>query len=160
MKRLISACILTLAATNAAALSCLPTNVAGSYIAAAEAEETFVILHGSFDFDQAELPLLPPNNRNPRVMRVDAQFTGGVFTGKNFSFETELDVQIEARCFGPWCSWMEVGTEVLAFVEKRDDAYFLTLSPCGGWLYARPKQAQLDQVVSCHQGDTCEPPAR
>ncbi|MEM1237210.1 MAG: hypothetical protein AAGI10_09590 [Pseudomonadota bacterium] len=142
-------------AGQAAALSCLPMDVAGSYKEAAETKETYVIALGRFDFDEAELPKRRVDNSNPPSTVVDAVFTGGLFTGEDFGFETVLEVTVEALCLGPWCGWIEPGQEVLAFIEDRNGGYHLTVSPCPGQVYTAPSAAQIEKVVACHQGKDC-----
>ncbi|MEM9435899.1 MAG: hypothetical protein AAGA15_02575 [Pseudomonadota bacterium] len=149
------AVFVSLAASQAAALSCLPTDVATSYRQADAAEEEFVIALGRFSFDAMALKPLPPANDTPPSREVTARFTGGLFTGRNFSFETEVDVTIEALCHGPWCASMVPEVESLAFIERQGDTYALTISPCGGRLFSEPAQAQLDQIVACHSGGSC-----
>ena len=155
MRVLISAVAAMGFATQTAALSCMPADVASSYKDAAEAEESFVIAVGQFDFDVDKLPKRPVDNNNPPSTETAATFTGGLFTGRDFGFETELEVTIEARCFGPWCGWMAPDEKVLAFIEERDDGYHLSVSPCPGRVYENPTDEQLDQVVACHQGSDC-----
>ncbi|MEM9348869.1 MAG: hypothetical protein AAGA47_01295 [Pseudomonadota bacterium] len=146
---------LSLAASQAAALSCLPTDVATSYRQADAAEEVFVIALGRFSFDAMALEPLSPANNNPPTREVTARFTGGLFTGRNFSFETEVDVTIEALCYGPWCASMVPDVESLAFIERQGDTYRLAIDPCGGRLFSEPTQAQLDQIAACHKGGSC-----
>lgn len=150
------ACVLSLIASSATALSCLPATVGGSYQNAAEAKEPYVIVSGRFDFAVKDLPPRPVDNDNPPETLAPATFTGSIFNGRDFSQDWSSDITIKAQCFGPWCASMTPGTYALAFLEKRPDGYLLSLSPCGGAAFVNPTQAQLDMVVSCHIWDTCE----
>lgn len=155
MRVLISAVMAMSFATQAVALSCMPADVASSYKDAAKAEESFVIAVGRFDFDTEKLPKRPIDNNNPPSTETASTFIGSLFTGRDFGFETELDVTVEVRCSGPWCGWMPPDEKVLAFIEERDDGYHLSVAPCPGRVYANPTDEELDQVVSCHQGGDC-----
>ena len=143
-------------ASTAAALSCVPASVQMSYTQAAEAEAAYVILRGRFDFAAADLPRRAVENDNPPDTFVQSRFTGRYFDGDSFDKRWSGPVTINARCFGPWCSHMEPGGDVLAFVERTEDGYLLSLSPCGGAIFDSPTPAQLEAVRACHSGGACE----
>ncbi|MEL6914494.1 MAG: hypothetical protein AAFP13_08320 [Pseudomonadota bacterium] len=131
-----------------------------AYLAAEAAEETYVIALGRFSFSRDALAPLPVENGSARTRRVEAGFIGALFTGEGFGFFTELDVTILAPCAGPWCASLAPGVETLAFLEARGDGYHLALDPCGGNAFARPRQAQIAQVLACHEGGLCAPAER
>ncbi|MEM6478234.1 MAG: hypothetical protein AAF647_04200 [Pseudomonadota bacterium] len=138
------------------ALSCRPVSVAQSYGEVAAASAPYVIALGRFSFDEKAFRQVPPHNDTPPGQVITARFSGGLFTGKDFSFETELDVEIDARCFGPWCSWLAPELETLAFLEDLGEGGFrLSLSPCGGRAFAEPGPADIEQVLACFNGADC-----
>ena len=147
----------TVLSGQAAALSCLPADVAASFTRASEAEERYVVLLGTFDF--GDVPSSDTGDINfPREVEVTSRCDGKFLSGDGFTDAPPLDVAIRFACTGPWCgSLSSDGSEVLAFVEQRPNGYVLTVEPCFGTAFVNPTQAQRAQAVSCMKGRDCTP---
>ena len=156
MKMIVAAIAVLASAQSAIALSCIAPSVEFSYTQANDSEKAYVILEGRFDFDQRDLPQREVNNENPSDTLLDAQFTGSFFNGQTFDTPWSGPIQINAQCFGPWCSYAETGITGIAFVERTSEGYLMSLSPCGGTLFQNPTQAQRDAIIACHNGGACE----
>lgn len=150
---------LALVAGQATALSCVQPDVARSYEFAAQAEERYLIILGTLAF--GEVPSSDTGEiHNPREVEVEAQFLGQYLTQDGFQAAPPLAVDIEFTCAASWCGSMTSDdAPVLAFVEQSDAGYTLTVGPCGGQAFKNPSDAQIDQVLSCMRGESCEPVA-
>lgn len=141
----------------AAALSCIRPDVARSYQQAADAEEEYVILLGTFSMDRSALN--PPRPRaNPNLAKsvsVPAKFSGKFLGRDGFVRDWQGPVKVTAQCFGPWCAGAPPAAQILAFVQKTNEGYHLALSPCGGFAYANPTPKMLNVVKTCHASGPC-----
>lgn len=157
MKRLTLAVMMSVLASQSSALSCLPPDVAASFTRASEAEELYVVLLGTFDF--GDVPSADTGDINaPREVEVESEFEGKYLSGDGFTDAPPLDVTLRFACLGPWCgSLTSDGSEVLAFVEQREDGFLLTVEPCFGTAFVNPTQAQQAQAISCMKGRDCTP---
>ena len=142
---------------QAAALSCMQPDVAASFTQAAEAEELYVVLLGTFTF--GDVPTSDTGDINfPREVEVSSRFDGKFLSGNGFTDAPPLDVTIRFSCAGPWCGSLQSdGSQVLAFVEQRNDEYLLSVEPCFGTAFVNPTDAQQAQAVSCMRGRDCTP---
>ncbi|WP_147126694.1 hypothetical protein [Shimia ponticola] len=155
MTRIVTALALALTATHAQALSCIAPSVEFSYTQAAEDDRAYVILDGQFTFDPSDLPKRSVDNNNPPDTFVKAIFSGSYFNGVDFENRWSGPVTLNAQCFGPWCSHATSGMTGLAFVERTDSGYILSLSPCGGAFFGDATDAQRAAIVACHTGGPC-----
>ena len=139
------------------ALSCMAPDVTRSFTWAADAEEAYVILLGTFAF--GDVPSADTGDINaPREVEVDARFEGQFLSSSGFTDAPPLDVTIRLECSGPWCgSMVSDGADVMAFVEQQQNAYVLSVGPCPGSVFYQPSEAELAQVVSCIKGRDCTP---
>ena len=157
MKRITTALALTaaLVGAQASALSCMRPDVARSFQWAAEADESYVVLLGQFDFDA---PRQSNSDRNaPKTASVPAQFNGQSLGANGFQANAPLDVTLEFSCAGPWCgSLPDTGEDILAFVERGPDGYVLTVGPCYGTAFVSPSESDVQRVEACMRGDGCE----
>ena len=155
---LIAATLAVVFATQAAALSCLRPDVADTFNRAAAAEESYVVLLGSFDFVMPQQPSTDINA--PQTLRAQARFDGQFLSSAAFVPAPPLTVGIEFTCAGPWCGSLPTdGSEVLAFVVQSDDGYALNVGPCGGTAFVAPVAADIARVEACMRGEACEPDA-
>ncbi len=156
MKAALFTGLMVCAATQAHALSCWRPDVARSFQLAAQADEAYVILLGTYEF--GDVPSSTTGDINQRRdVEVTAQFSG-MFLGENgFQDAPTLDVELAFTCAAAWCgSLQNDGAQVLAFVEQMSDGYRLEIGPCGGQAFTNPTDAQIAQVQACMTGDTCE----
>ena len=153
----IRSAVITLVATETIALSCLRPDVADSFERAAQAEAAYVIMLGTFSFG-AVPPSRTENINIPREVSVRSEFKGEYLTSNGFQSAPPLAVDIAFDCVASWCGQMASdGAQVLAFVLQTDAGYTLNVGPCGGQAFREPSSAQIEQVLSCMNGDSCEP---
>lgn len=143
----------------ALALSCLPHSLEASYQEAAQAEETYVVVHGRLTFDAEDLPEVDLQNQQntPAMTRIDARLEGMSMRHSGFDLPFEQNVTIALECYGPWCAQAQTGQDVLAFLRKEAEGYVLATNPCGGMLFHAPDTDMLDRVQACFDGAPCEP---
>lgn len=156
MKSILSLTVAFTLATSGpvAALSCLVPNVTDSYRWASEAEEVFVALYGTFAF--APPPSSDTGDINfPREVSYVASFEGQALTANGFRTVAPKEVTVTHSCSGPWCGTLAPDVATMAFVEKRDDALFLSVGPCGGQTFPEPTRHMIDQVETCLQDGAC-----
>ncbi|WP_010139095.1 hypothetical protein [Oceanicola sp. S124] len=152
---LVTGIVATLAGGPALALSCLPADVRQSYTQVAEARETYVVLHGTFDFDVLDLPERDLSDPNPEEISFPARFTGEALGKGGFGGDYALDMTVTLNCLGPWCAGQPAPGEALAFVQKTATGLVLGLGPCGGHHFAAPDPEQVAAVEACHAAGTC-----
>jgi len=155
MKSFLFAVALSTVATQSQALSCLWPDVARSFNQANEAEESYVIFHGTFDF--GDVPSSDTGNINaPREVEVASEFNGRFLGANGFERARPQDVTIQFTCSAAWCGSMSSeGQEVLAFVQQTDAGFSLDVNACGTNAFINPTQAQINQVLSCASGGDC-----
>lgn len=152
----ILAATITVLATPAVSLSCLRPDVARSYKQAAEAEESYLVVHGTLTFDETELPEAV-GNESPPGTRIRAQMAGKALSQSGFDHPFDRQITLDVRCFGPWCGGAASGIPYLAFVERGEDGYTLTVDPCGSLGFPEPTEDMLRQVKTCFDGGKCGP---
>jgi len=145
----------------AASLSCAYLDAAAMYQQAADASERYVIVHGAFLRNGPDVPLTPVSDDpdTPPPYSVEMLFYGDLGSRVGFHTPVELEVTVRVNCVLSWCGAPpEEGREVLAFLRVDEDrAYHLGIGPCPGWVIYNPSQQDLDQIVACMRGETCEP---
>ena len=156
MKAFVLSALIVGLAGQAKALSCVRPDVAHSYERAAQAEERFIILLGTFAF--GDVPSSQTGNINqPREVEVRSRFEGAYLTQEGFVEAPTLAVDLNFTCAASWCgSLTSDGAEVLAFVEQTATGYELHVGPCGGTAFRAPTPEQIAQVQSCIRGEGCE----
>jgi hypothetical protein len=151
------AAALALAATQSAALSCLPPDPIRAFEHARDAAETYAILYGSFDFDVSKLPdSVQMSDPQPDPAPIPATFTGTSLGLEGFVNDATSQMTIQPVCFGPWCGGMAADTPVLAFARLTPDGPVVSVDPCGGSVFFTPDQTTLDQMTACLRGEPCK----
>ncbi|WP_299564858.1 hypothetical protein [uncultured Sulfitobacter sp.] len=144
---------------QARALSCLPHAIEATFQEAEASEAAFVIVQGRLDFDAGALPQTDLANQNatPPMTSIDAELLGMALGASGFDVPYDQPVTLVVACYGPWCASAQEGGDVLAFVERRPGARdVVTVTPCGGYLFATPTPAMIDAVRQCFNGGACE----
>lgn len=134
-----------------AALSCLRVDPAAAFEGAAQADESFIVVVGAFDFDPADLP--QSHADGVRSAQFPAQFTGDGLNRDGFTVPLSITVTLDVECLGPWCGALTPGAPHLAFLERADTGFRLTVGACPGTVFADPDAATLDQMLTCLEGD-------
>lgn len=130
--------------------------MARSFVEANEAEETYIVVHGQLEFDRSALPPGMLDDPEAQGRDIPARITGAGLMRDGFTLPFATDLTLRTTCAGPWCATAEPG-EALTFLEKTDDGYVLTVSPCGGHLFQSPTTEDLSRVSSCFAGGACDP---
>lgn len=154
MKHLLTVALVVFAG-QAQALSCLRPDVARTFEWAAEAEESYVVLLGRFDFETPDLR--SDRNLNPQEVRSAARFSGQSLSVEGFQDNVPLDVTIVFSCLASWCGSMDQNnSDVLAFVERTPEGYVLSVGPCFDTVFDRVDATQIARVEACMRGEACE----
>ncbi len=158
MKRILIPLILSLSAGPALSLSCLPVDVVTSFNDAAASEETYVVVHGTLEFDESKLPEVDMNRQDqtPPQTDIPARINGKSLSEAGFRADFDRPITLRAVCLGPWCGRAASGTDYLSFLQVTDDGYLLAVTPCGGFDFAEPTKAMLNTVTQCLKGETCQ----
>jgi len=159
MFRLLVALPLILWSQGAAALSCLPHDVAATYHEAAESDDRYMIVLGEMQFDERLLPKTDLANQmdTPPDTRIPARLKGQALTRGGFLHPYDEEIVLNAQCFGPWCAGAVSGMRYLAFINLDRDTPEVTVTPCGGFAFGEPTPEMEKQVLQCRNGGTCEP---
>ncbi len=158
--RLILACLLALAPLPAMALTCMPHSLETTFQRAAQADEPYVVVHGTLQFDKRLLPSTDPvaSHKTPPLTQIPARLEGRSLSKEGFTLPFDRDVTLEVACYGPWCASAQSGQKVLAFVRRGAEGYVVETDPCGGGdLFRAPKPAMIRKVKSCYKGAECAP---
>ena len=143
----------------ATALSCLPHDAAATYQRLDAAEDAYVAVHGTLDFDAAALPQTDwaDQRATPPETRIPARLRGKALGQDGFTHSFDAAVTLVVKCFGPWCAQPPVGAEVVAFVQQDAEGPVLTVDPCGGDAFFDPAPEVLETVKQCFKGGACAP---
>lgn len=152
------AAALMVIATPALSLSCLRPDVARSYGYAVEAEESYLVVHGTLTFNDIKLPKSLGNDRPPST-KIRAHLKGKALSQSGFDHAFDRDVVLEVLCFGPWCGGANSGTSYLGFIKKEGSQYVFAVDPCGSFSFAEPTPKMLRKAKQCMNGRSCKPDA-
>ncbi len=154
MKHLILATTLVaVSASQATALSCLKTDVAGAFQSASASDLVYVVLKGKFAFDAVP----DADKLNPEPVSADATFSGRLLTSAGFTQQVSAPVEIKMNCAGSWCARIDPDTDYIAFVEQSETALTFNVDPCYGLAFKEPAQETIKSLENCAQGGACEP---
>jgi len=157
------AAVLALVASPALSLSCLPSDAAATYLRAAEAEESYIVVHGQLRFDESKLAEWVGITTEGRVQQGDrsleipARLRGKSLSRTGFDARFDREISLKIACWGPWCGGVGSGDTYLAFLQKHDDGYTLVADPCSSWLVFPPHKAQMETLTQCIQVRSCKP---
>jgi len=145
---------LSVAAGQASALSCIRPDVAAAFNYVAEADDSFVVLRGSFDFptDQLPDPAAPPVAKS-----IKSTFSGDLLTGDGFTDAVEAPVTLALTCAGPWCGRISPNTDYIAYVLQTDTQLILDVGPCYQFAFPNPTDETVALVEQCAAGGDCTP---
>ena len=146
----------SLAATEAAALSCLPADPMRDFQEAQDAPESYHILHGRLSFDPSLMPQRVSNDPGVTPNPVDAQFDGFALGPEGFTTPVEAEVVLQSTCAGPYCGTFGPG-EALLFAEITEAGYLVRIGPCSGGAFDQVNQDTLDGLAACLRGEGCGP---
>lgn len=139
----------------ALALSCAEPSIARGFHAASAAPQTYVVVRGQLSFDEGELPKGMTDPAPPKQTEIPARITGKSLSMAGFIHHFDREITLEVLCFGPWCGGAVDGMDVLAFVEKADGRYTMSIDPCGGFVFPNPSPDQISAIQQCFRGESC-----
>ena len=144
------------AATEAAALTCLPADPIRDLREAQAAPERYHVLHGRLSFDPSLMPQGVSDDPGVAPEPVHAQFEGFVLGPEGFMTPVEADVTLESTCAGPYCGTFGP-SEALLFAEITEAGYLVRIGPCGGGAFDQISQDMLESLAACLRGEACGP---
>lgn len=154
---LLAALSAAILAGPAAALSCLPHDAATTYQRLDAADEVYIAVHGTLDFDASALPQTDwaDQRATPPETRLPARLRGKALGPDGFAQPFDAAVTLRVLCFGPWCAQPPEGAEAVAFVQKAAEGYVVTVDPCGGDAFFAPTRDVIETVQECFSGGDC-----
>lgn len=137
-----------------AALSCLRPEIAGSFRAADERPEDFVIALGALTRVGEDVPN-GPDTGDPN-MRVGYQFTArfdGRFASRDaFVIDRVVNVTVEVACVSAWCGSDSLSGYGLYFFRRdHSGGYAFESGPCPIFHFDHPSEHQLMEVIGLMQ---------
>ena len=143
----------SISAAPVSALSCMRPNLAQSFNNYAQAEETYVIARGEIAFSE---PVPKYKEGEPR--KVDAVLTGAFLGQQGLGKVQDIPLEIETDCAFVWCgNFPRPGTDLIAFIEKRNAGYHLSISPCPGAFKTEPTEQEIRVLQRCLRRGECKP---
>ena len=155
MRALALAAAFGCSAAPALALSCLAPDPVRSFRTAQASEAPYIVVHGVFEFDEGALPRSHGTAASPEGAAITAQFAGQGLTRDGFTTDLSIPVTLNVQCLGPWCGGISPEIPHLAFLERRDGGYHLSVSACPQDAFANPDPATLDAMTACLNGGEC-----
>lgn len=160
MTRLVWACAaaLSLLASGAQALSCMPVSVETSYARAAASEEDYIVVQGVIRFDESKLPKAEHGKPNgaPKETRIAGRIKGMAMSRKGFDHPIDREITISVPCLGPWCGGLKSGVRYMAFLRRDEADYELVAGPCGGWAFSGDVAAHAEAAFACFKSGRCK----
>lgn len=147
---------LTLMATQAGALSCLPTDPIQSFQVATASASEYLILKGQFSFDASLLPQSEVSSGLVLPQPIPAQFQGQSLTVDGFTHPISGLITVMPVCIGAFCGGLTPGLDVIAFARKQDSIYVVDADPCSAWVFA-PDAVTEAALAACVRGEPCVP---
>jgi len=149
------AAALCLIASQAAALSCMPPDLATTFNRMNEVPEDVYVLRGKLDFDESLLPQGVVNEeRHPAP--ISGTFAGEALTREGFVSRFVSPVIVQSVCYGPWCGGVGSGEDLITFAKVVDGAVVVEVDPCGSTVFYDPTPKMESDLISCIRGETCE----
>lgn len=134
MRLSIAATIAMMIASPAAALSCMPPSFDRSFDQARDTEETYGILAGSIDVNEAKVKQASKDGTTPySVMGI---FTGAAIHSEGLSENFQREIAVEVKCYGPWCGNAQDIEDVIFFAKLGPAGSLMVEdNPCGGTFF-------------------------
>lgn len=160
MIRVVPLAAALLSASQAAALTCLPSDPLRSFREAHAAPDSYVVLHGRLIFDAARMPgpgdMPPPGAAETRLDPVEARFEGQALGLSGFDRPVRATVLLEPSCLGQFCASIGPGEDWLLFARPSGTgAYQVAIDPCASWAFDGVSDTTLAKLVTCFQGGAC-----
>lgn len=158
---LLAACLITLPAQQAVALSCLRPTIESAFMTHSEAAETYILVLGELVNKRNVIP-----GRGETETEIAggesyvATFTGYQSTRSGFDKPIEVPVAVKGTCLASWCGGVNADVEMITFLEKTPFGYTLKEGPCGGTVFYNPDKDMKRRALRCLRGGICIPKNR
>lgn len=144
-------------ASPAWSLSCLAPDPAETFQRASDSADVYVVLRGSFDFDEKLMPEFDGMNAPETPAAVPARFSGTALSPDGFTIPYATELFLQPECAGPWCGGLVPTNDAVAFARDNGaGVYVVDLGPCGGSVFD-PTPAVVQSITSCMAGTGCTP---
>lgn len=148
---------LLVVAGQAQALSCLAADAATSFSQASASEDSYVVLRGSFDFDESLMPNSDRAEGTGDPPPVPARFEGLALGQDGFSIPYETELWMQPSCIGPWCGSQAPTDNAVAFArDNGSGVYIIELGACPMWMFPADPDV-IATIESCMNGGPCTP---
>jgi len=151
--------LLCLWGSHAAALSCLPNDVARTFQELDADSARWGAVVGRLDFDEGRLPRVDWDQQaqTPAETRLRAQLVGHSLGPDGWTTPFQANVSLIVECWGPWCAQPQSGRRYLVFVKREPHGRLAFADPCGTRLIANPSPDDLDRLHLCFVDGPCAP---
>lgn len=147
---------LALVAGQASALSCVRPDVASTFQAAQEDEDSYYVLRGSLSFDPSLMPESYVEAAGFEPSPVAAQFEGKALTLSGFQASFDTALTLGPSCAGPWCGAAGPSDDVIIFAKQTASGLEVDVGACPWFMFYNPDSAMVSQLVDCVNGRGCE----
>ncbi len=152
MKRFLTGVVLCSVITSqAAALSCMRSNIARTFNWVHEAQDVYIM----------GLGVLTPKGPIPKYQQgqprhIPSQFKGVFFGPTGKTEEQTVLVTVDAICFASWCGgYPETTKDMLVFFKKAETGYRLESNPCDGHYKVAPTPKEIRLLQKCLRRGGC-----
>ncbi len=149
------AAALSVIASHATALSCLPPDVATTFNRMNEIPESVYVVKGSISFADDALTGGFAGDGYSRASTI-GWFSGSSLGKEGFSSAFEQEIDVQEICTGHWCGALTLDVPLIAFVKANGGRILLEVDPCGSTVFYNPTPKMESDLISCIRGETCE----
>ncbi|MEM9581769.1 MAG: hypothetical protein AAGA08_01500 [Pseudomonadota bacterium] len=158
MKSTLLVTLLTLYATQAAALSCMEASIAQQFIWAKESPDRFVIVKGQMQVQDSTKKTLSKDIENDtELYGYRAQITGMSLSKQGFVSRFTSPVLLELSCIHGWCGSLPDARERIYFLKKDKNRYIEHAGACDFSLDRAPSAKNVQILQRCISGGPCKP---
>jgi len=154
MMRILSLCLAVFAASPVLALSCLPPTIEQAFMGVQQSPDLYAPVVGRFEGFASRAP---SNSPNPQDRTFWANFVGDHISSKGPHADQILRVKVRVTetCAASWCGNLAAGTQMLTFLRKSGNSYYLTVGACGGNAFMNPTANQVQTIRNCMAWGSC-----
>ncbi len=134
----------------AMALSCLPPDIPDSFHSANASEKSYIVVEGEFTLEDPGFVAEPG-----KLMLTSGSFKGRWLGSRGKSSRFEQPVTFEVECVEDTCGKILPGEDLITFLRKEKDEYFVEVQACGGSLFYGPSKSDKEAVLQCLNGGDC-----
>ena len=148
--KLFAAITLVMLPGAAMALSCLPPDIRDSFHSANASEKSYIVVEGEFTLEDPGFVAVPG-----KLMLTSGSFKGRWLGSRGKSSRFAQPVTFEFECVEDTCGKILPRENLITFLRKEKEEYFVEVQPCGGSLFYGPSQPDKEAVQRCLNGGDC-----